>query len=128
MQSFEKTSKQETTKTSSQKSSSIKTLTTTSKTSSTTSKTKSTKKYTSTSYSSGRGTGDCWVNSANLYSQLTSSGTKARIIQYGTSLSSRHRSVQVYQNGAWVDYNYKANGYAKRYYATKSKPGITVLN
>lgn len=92
--------------------------------------TKSTRTYsTSTrrSYSSVRGTGDCWTNSAILYSQLTSSGTKARIIQYSTSLSSRHRSVQVYSNGRWVDYNYKSNGYAKRYYATSSKPGMTVL-
>lgn len=91
---------------------------------------KNTKKYRSTrgySYSSKKGTGDCWDNSAYLYGHLTSSGTKARIIQYGTSLSPRHRSVQVYQNGRWVDYNYKSNGYAKRYYATKSKPGMTVI-
>lgn len=83
--------------------------------------------YSRTSFNRGRGTGDCWDNSEILHSQLTGSGTKARIIQYGTSLSPRHRSVQVYQNGAWVDYNYKASGYAKRYYATKSKPGVTVI-
>lgn len=79
------------------------------------------------SYSRGRGTGDCWDNSAYLYGKLSSSGTQSRIIQYGTSLSSRHRSVQVYKNGRWVDYNYKSNGYAKRYYATKSKPGMHVV-
>jgi cell wall hydrolase len=72
------------------------------------------------SYRSGRGIGDCWTNSAALYSQLTRSGQKARIIQYATSLSPRHRSVQVYQNGAWVNYNYKANGYAQTYYATSN--------
>ena len=71
-------------------------------------------------YRSGRGSGDCWQNSANLYSQLTSSGTKARIIQYSTSQSSRHRSVQVYKNGNWVNYDYKANGYAQTYYATSN--------
>ncbi|MEN4030095.1 MAG: peptidoglycan-binding domain-containing protein [Methanobacterium sp.] len=87
----------------------------------------STRAYSRVSFNRGRGIGDCWDNSEHLYSQLTGSGTKARIIQYGTSLSPRHRSVQVYQNGAWVDYNYKANGYAKRYYATKSKPGVTVI-
>ena len=79
------------------------------------------------SYCVGKGTGDCWVNSDNLYNQLTSTGEQARIIQYGTSLSPRHRSVQIYQNGGWVDYNYKANGYAKRYYATKNKPGEHVV-
>lgn len=87
----------------------------------------STRAYSRTSFNRGRGTGDCWDNSENLYSQLTASGSKARIIQYGTSLSPRHRSVQTYQNGAWVDYNYKANGYAKRYYATGSKPGVSVI-
>lgn len=130
MQSFEKTFNQGNTETNTQKSSSIKTVTTnSSKTSSKANKSKNSRKYISTgSYSHGKGTGDCWVNSAYLYSQITGSGNKARIIQYKTSLSPRHRSVQVYQNGAWVDYNYKANGYAKRYYATKSKPGMTVLN
>jgi cell wall hydrolase len=68
----------------------------------------------------GKGIGDCWTNSAALYSQLTGSGQKARIIQYATSLSARHRSVQVYSNGAWVNYNYKANGYAQTYYATSN--------
>jgi N-acetylmuramoyl-L-alanine amidase len=71
-------------------------------------------------YRGGKGSGDCWTNSAALYSQLTGSGQKARIIQYATSLSPRHRSVQVYSNGAWVNYNYKANGYAQTYYATSN--------
>jgi len=73
-----------------------------------------------TTYHYGRGTGDCWTNSANLYGQLTSAGQRARIIQYATSLSPRHRSVQVYTNGAWTNYNYKANGYAQTYYATSN--------
>jgi N-acetylmuramoyl-L-alanine amidase len=71
-------------------------------------------------YRGGKGVGDCWTNSAALYGQLTRSGQKARIIQYATSQSARHRSVQVYQNGAWVNYNYKANGYAQTYYATSN--------
>jgi hypothetical protein len=78
-------------------------------------------------YRNGKGTGDCWTNSAILYNQLKKTGKKVRIIQYKTSLSPRHRSIQVYQNGRWVDYNYKANGYAKLYYATKSKPGVHVV-
>ena len=83
----------------------------------------------SRSYSTSgtKGTGDCWTNSEILYNQLTSSGTKARIVQYGTSLSSNHRSVQTYQNGAWVDYDYKGNGYGYIYRATSSKPGMTVI-
>lgn len=79
------------------------------------------------SYKVGKGTGDCWDNSNVLYSQLKKSGKKVRIIQYKTSLSPRHRSIQVQQNGRWVDYNYKGNGYAKLYYATKRKPGVHVI-
>jgi N-acetylmuramoyl-L-alanine amidase len=71
-------------------------------------------------YRGGKGVGDCWTNSAALYGQLTRSGQKARIIQYATSQSARHRSVQVYSNGAWVNYNYKANGYAQTYQATSN--------
>jgi hypothetical protein len=69
--------------------------------------------------SSGKkGTGDCWTNSNILFNQLKKSGLKVRIIQYPTSMSPRHRSVQIYKNGKWVNYNYKANGYAMRYWAT----------
>jgi hypothetical protein len=75
----------------------------------------------------GKGTGDCWTNSAILFSQLKSQGLKVRIIQYPTSLSSRHRSVQLYQNGHWVNYNYKANGYKMIYYATSGSSHGTVI-
>ncbi len=77
--------------------------------------------------SGGRGTGDCWDNSAALYKKLTSSGSKARIIQYATSQSSRHRSVQVYSNGEWTNYDYKANGYARTYYATSNSVNGVVV-
>jgi N-acetylmuramoyl-L-alanine amidase len=63
---------------------------------------------------------DCWGMSGKLYGQLTASGQKARIIQYATSMSPRHRSVQVYSNGAWVNYDYKANGYSQIYYSTSN--------
>lgn len=79
------------------------------------------------SYRGGKGTGDCWDNSAYLYSKLTSSGSKARIIQYATSQSSRHRSVQVYSDGEWVNYDYKANGYAQTYYATSNSVNGVVV-
>lgn len=81
----------------------------------------------STSWNRGKGSGDCWDNSASLYKSLTRNGQKARIIQYGTSYSPRHRSVQTYSNGKWSDYNYKKNGYAVRYYATSKKPGRSVV-
>ena len=61
---------------------------------------------------------DCWGMSSRIYGQLTASGQKARIIQYATSMSSRHRSVQVYKNGAWVNYDY--SGYSKIYSATSN--------
>ncbi|MEN6330133.1 MAG: peptidoglycan-binding protein [Methanobacteriaceae archaeon] len=77
--------------------------------------------------SGGKGTGDCWDNSAALYKKLTSSGGKVRIIQYSTSQSSRHRSVQVYSNGKWVNYDYTANGYARTYYATSNSVNGVVV-
>lgn len=76
---------------------------------------------------SGKGIGDCWDNSEMLYKKLKAQGKDVRIIQYPTSLSSRHRSVQYYSDGKWVDYDYKGNGYKKVYYATKNKNGAKVI-
>jgi hypothetical protein len=71
--------------------------------------------------STGRkGTGDCWTNSEILYNQMLKKGYKVRIIQYATSMSSRHRSVQYSKDGKWVNYDYKGNGYAMRYYWTSN--------
>lgn len=70
--------------------------------------------------SSGKGTGDCWTNSEILYNSLKAKGYHVRIIQYPTSYSRRHSSVQYLKNGHWVNYNYKANGYAWRYYYTSN--------
>ncbi|MDP3066291.1 MAG: hypothetical protein Q8N08_06065, partial [Methanobacteriaceae archaeon] len=71
--------------------------------------------------------GDCWANSEYLYNQLVSSGQNARILQYRNSYTSRHRSVQTYNNGVWKDYNYKANGYSWGYNAQASKPGMIII-
>lgn len=71
----------------------------------------------SNSWNRGKGVGDCWANSAALYSQLSSSGQRARIVQYANGYVSNHRSVQIWNGGGWVDYDYKGNGYAQRYYA-----------
>jgi hypothetical protein len=72
------------------------------------------------SSSGSKGTGDCWTNSDILYNQLLKKGYKVRILQYPTSMSSRHRSVQYYSNGKWVNYDYKGNGYAMRYWCTSN--------
>jgi len=84
-------------------------------------------KYYSSSWYNGKGTGDCWANSASLYSSLTSSGTRARIVQYANRYSSNHRSVQVWNGNSWVDYDYRGNGYAQRYYATGGSSSGAVI-
>jgi len=73
------------------------------------------------------GSGDCWAMSDYLYSKLSAAGIHSRIVQYSTAYSSRHRSVQLYQNGAWVDVPYSSYGYSTMFKATASKPGMTVL-
>lgn len=78
-------------------------------------------------YRQGKGKGNCWNTSAILYNNLKRSGKKVRIVQYITSLSSRHRSVQIYRHRGWVDFNYRGNGYASLYRATKHKPGMHVV-
>ncbi len=70
---------------------------------------------------------DCWAMSASLSSKLRSQGYTVRTIQYATSMSPRHRSVQYYNGNSWVNYDYKGNGYSWAYYATSnSKNGKVV--
>ncbi|MGF7117455.1 hypothetical protein [Methanobacterium oryzae] len=57
------------------------------------------------------GAGDCWAMSAYLNSKFQAAGYQSRIIQYATKYSSRHRSVQLYQNGKWITVPYRAYGY-----------------
>lgn len=54
------------------------------------------------------GAGDCWAMSDYLYKKMRAAGIHARIIQYPTAYSSRHRSVQYLENGSWVNAPYKA--------------------
>lgn len=75
----------------------------------------------------GKGTGDCWTNSEILYNTLKKKGYRVRIIQYPTSYSSRHRSVQIYSGGRWKNYDYNGNGYAWRYYATSNSKNGKVI-
>lgn len=63
------------------------------------------------SYSSSGYSGDCWDVSNAMYSQLTSSGTRARIVQYANSYSSNHRSVEVWNGNSWVDADYSGQGW-----------------
>lgn len=50
--------------------------------------------------------GDCWAHSSWYSSKLKSQGYSTRVVQYASSLSSRHRSVQIQKNGKWVDADY----------------------
>jgi len=81
--------------------------------------------YSTSTYRYDPDIGDCWAMSEYLYRKLTSSGKTVRIIQYATSMSPRHRTVQVYSGGRWVDYDY--SGYNKIYHPTSSKPGMFVV-
>lgn len=73
------------------------------------------------------GSGDCWAMSDYLFSKLAAAGYHARIVQYSTAYSAHHRSVQLYEDGAWVDVPYSSYGYSMLFHATASKPGMTVL-
>ncbi len=53
------------------------------------------------------GSGDCWAMSDYLYTHMKAAGITARIIQYSTAYSSRHRSVQYESNGRWVNAPYR---------------------
>jgi hypothetical protein len=53
------------------------------------------------------GGGDCWAMSDYLYKHMKAAGITARIIQYPTAFSSRHRSVQYESNGTWVNAPYR---------------------
>jgi len=57
------------------------------------------------------GAGDCWAMSEYLHSRFQAAGYNSRIIQYATSLSPRHRSVQLNQNGEWITVPYRAYGF-----------------
>ncbi|AUB59778.1 peptidoglycan-binding protein [Methanobacterium subterraneum] len=62
-------------------------------------------------YSSKGYSGDCWDVSNAMYSQLTSSGQRARIVQYSNRYSSNHRSVEVWNGNGWVDADYSGQAW-----------------
>ena len=56
--------------------------------------------------------GDCWGCSALLACELDNKGVTTRIMQYATSMSSRHRSVQYKDtNGEWKNFPYREYGF-----------------
>lgn len=70
------------------------------------------------------GAGDCWAMSDYLYTKMTSAGITTRIIQYATSFSSRHRSVQYKQNGVWINVPYKQYGVNMMFWNTQSSGAV----
>lgn len=71
--------------------------------------------------------GDCYGMSDWLWHKLKEAGYTARVIQYASpySRSGTHRSVQIYQNGKWVDFDY--TGFDWRFKAMSNKSGMFVL-
>jgi hypothetical protein len=73
------------------------------------------------------GAGDCWAMSDYLQTKFSTAGIKSRVVQYANGYSSRHRSVQLYQNNKWLDVPYKQYGVNQMFSAQSSKPGMTVI-
>lgn len=74
-----------------------------------------------------KGNGSCWAWSEALYVELNAVGIKTRIIQYPwPPYTSRHRSVQVYQNGKWVDYPYGSTNISKNAKAWSGRSSMFV--
>jgi methionine-rich copper-binding protein CopC len=74
------------------------------------------------------GAGDCWAMSDYLYKHMAAAGMKTRIIQYATSYSSRHRSVQYYSNGAWINAPYRSYGLNSMFNSTRSSGAVISCN
>ena len=76
------------------------------------------------------GYGDCWAGAYYLACQLEKRGVKARILNYKTSASDNHRSVQ-YKNdsGKWVNFPYNDySGINKNFKAYSSKGKVISNN
>jgi hypothetical protein len=72
------------------------------------------------------GAGDCWAMSDYLYKKMRAAGIHARVIQYATSYSSRHRSVQYLQNNTWVDAPYRTYFSTNMFNNTQSTGSVIV--
>ena len=74
------------------------------------------------------GSGDCWAMSDYLYKKMTGAGMKARIIQYATAYSSRHRSVQYYTGGSWQNAPYRTYFSTNMFNNTQSYGKVIACN
>jgi len=77
------------------------------------------------------GVGDCWAMSAYLCRELIRNGVQARVINYRTSGSNNHRTVQYLNSGGvWTDVPYTGPGYefSGGFRTTRSRPGMRVLS
>ncbi|WP_414469120.1 hypothetical protein [Methanobacterium sp. ACI-7] len=61
-----------------------------------------------------------------LYENIKNTGVECRIIQYETSLSAQHRSVQIKSKGEWVDLPYIRYVFDSRFAAAHSKAKMFV--
>ena len=76
-----------------------------------------------------KGCGDCWAMSDFIYKKCIAAGIPAKIVEYPTSMSQRHRSVLVNIGNGWEDFPYrkKAFGINSNFYNTSgSKKGKTI--
>jgi methionine-rich copper-binding protein CopC len=74
------------------------------------------------------GSGDCWAMSDYLYTHMKAAGITARIIQYSTAYSSRHRSVQYENNGKWVNAPYRQYFTTNMFNNTQSSGTVIACN
>lgn len=65
------------------------------------------------------GVGDCWAFSDWIFKQLKGYKVNCRIVQYPTSESGVHRTVQYMNNKRqWTDYPYRSHGWSNMLYNT----------
>ena len=86
--------------------------------------------YSASTYCGMRSTGggDCHAWSAALWQELKNIGYAVRIVQYATSQSSNHRSVQYKDNsGNWQDYPYSSTNLPRNATATSGAANGTVV-
>lgn len=73
------------------------------------------------------GYGDCWAMSDGICKSLGGRQVKARVVQYATSMSPRHRTVQYLFNGQWYNFDYSKYGFDYRFKYTSGVNSGTVL-
>lgn len=64
------------------------------------------------------GGGDCWGCSDTLSCELEQRGVKTKILEYPTSASSQHRSVQYLDGSEWKNFPYRKYGFNSSFNST----------